>query len=343
MITDLFGRALLSRCGWIALLGFCMAGRSAADPLDLTPVRGITLSTHRAGQEWGSDQIVPTFERIAETGANWVAIHPYAWISPQGEVRFRGFEGDQTPRSVTRPIEEAHRQGLKILIKPHLGYWGSGFAWRGEIHFDQAEEWTRFFDSYIEWMGVLATAAEGADAFCVGTELDATLAHVQRWRECIEVVRSRIDAPLTYAANWGDYRRVTFWDALDVIGIQAYFPITEVADPDEAELRAGWERRLETLRLYSRSQRRPIVFTELGYNRSWQAAARPWTYEVDGPEAEVLQARCLRVALSVIESEPAVLGVFLWKWFPEPHPVGRNFQLAVPALLESIRSVWRRP
>jgi Glycoside Hydrolase Family 113 len=306
-------------------------------------VRGITLSTHRAGQEWGSDQIIPTFERISETGANWVAVHPYAWISPEGEVRTRGFGGGEAPAWVTRPIKEAHRQGLKILIKPHLGYWGSGFSWRGEIRFDSEERWERFFNTYTQWMRVLAAAAKDADAFCVGTELDATLEREAQWRECIATVRDLTDAPLTYAANWAEFERVPFWDALDVIGIQAYFPITDVADPGEDELRVGWEALLARLREYSRQHGRPLVFTEIGYNRNWRAASRPWSYEVDGPEAEPLQARCLRVALEAIESEPAILGSFLWKWFPEPHPVGRNFQLAVPAMLESIRSVWRAP
>ena len=38
---------------------------------------------------------------------------------------------------------------------------------------------------------------------------------------------------------------------------------------------------------------------------------------------------------------PSVVGAFLWKWFPEPYPVGRNFQLATPALTRTIADVWR--
>jgi hypothetical protein len=34
--------------------------------------------------------------------------------------------------------------------------------------------------------------------------------------------------------------------------------------------------------------------------------------------------------------------VFLWKWFPNPHPVGRNFQLATPRLKRAISEVWRQ-
>ena len=48
----------------------------------------------------------------------------------------------------------------------------------------------------------------------------------------------------------------------------------------------------------------------------------------------------MRVALAAIESEPAVLGVFLWKWFLPPRTVGRNFQLATPEIKRVIRERW---
>ena len=159
-------------------------------------------------------------------------------------------------------------------------------------------------------------------------------------RSVIAGVRKSTEAPLTYAANWPDYRRVTFWDALDVIGIQAYFPLSDAPSPQRGDIERGWREKMAELHSYSEGQNRRVVFTELGYNRSLGAAERPWEYRVDGPEAEELQATLLLAALQAVESEPAVVGVFLWKWFPDPHPVGRNFQLATPRLKQTIASVW---
>jgi hypothetical protein len=304
------------------------------------PIRGITLSTHRSGEDWGWDSIEPTLDRIEDVGATWLAIHPYAWIDDDGAVRFREFDPDNPPASITRPIAEAHRRGLKILIKPHLGYWGSRFSWRGEISFDSDDEWNRFFQTYETWITQVAAISRDADGFCVGTELDATLDHESAWRRVIASIREETDTPLSYAANWDDYRRVPFWDAVDIIGVQAYFPLTEVSDPDEDELRAGWSTVISEIEDYAAQRDRYVVFTELGYNQSHLAAARPWESHSDGEDAAELQARCLRVALELIEDEPRVIGAFLWKWFPEPHPVGRNFQLAVPHMLEVIQGVW---
>ncbi len=325
---------------WFLLAGWFPGGACLTHAA--APVRGITISTHRDGRDWGWDTIEPTLDRIRSLGANWVSTHPYAWISEDGTVRFPSLDDPAWSQSIQRPIAEAHRRGLKVFIKPHLGYWGSRFAWRGEISYQSEEEWDRFFASYGEWITRLAALSRKADGFCVGVELDATLSREARWRKLIAKVRRVTPAPLSYAANWSDYRRVPFWDALDVIGIQAYFPVTDTPDPDEDALRAGWEAILSELRGYSVEHDRYVLFTELGYNQSPQAAVRPWEGGRSGEAGAVaLQARCLKVALQEIEVEPRVLGAFLWKWFPEPHPVGRDFQLATPLMRGVIQEVWR--
>lgn len=325
---------------WPVLVALLAAVPAAAAESD--KIRGITLSTHRSGQEWASDEIGPTLDDLRALGANWVAIHPYARIGEDGSVRFAAFDPGQPPPQLTRPIAEAHARGLKILVTPHLAYWGSPFSWRGEIEFDSEEEWQRFFDQYRRWLVAVAEACSGADALSLGNELDRTIAREREWREIIAAVRERTRAPLTYGANWSDYRNVPFWDAVDAIGIQAYFPLSETDDPSEDDLRRAWSERMAELRSFAVAHDKYLVFTELGYNRSWDAARRPWDYRVDGPEAGELQRRLTRVALEAIDREQRVVGVFLWKWFPRPRSMGRDFQLADPQMQQVIRTAWRR-
>ena len=256
----------------LVLLSGLAASGATAD--ERQPVRGITLSTHTDGHDWATDRIVPSLRQIRDVGAGWVAIHPYARIHGDGRVGFAPIDPDDPPQHVVRPIREAHALGLKILIKPHLAYWGSPFAWRGEIAFDDERAWQRFWQDYTRWIVSLAAVTHDADGFAVGTELDRTLEFEQSWRELIREVRRRSGVPLTYAANWSDYERVPFWDALDAIGIQAYFPLTEQADPAPAEIEKGWARWMNRLRTFSAEHGRPVVFTELGYSRSFTAPVR---------------------------------------------------------------------
>jgi hypothetical protein len=334
-------RALLAP---LTLLALAAATRLPAQPPPEI-VRGITISTHTDGREWGTESMSATLRELRDLGANWVAIHPYARIDADGSVRPRGLdELARHPTHLRHPIDEAHRLGLSVLVKPHLAYWGSPFAWRGAIDFGaDAAAWQRFFATYEAWVLRLAEVCSDADGLAVGTELDGTIQHEAEWRRIIAGVRARTDAALTYASNWTDYRRIGFWDALDAIGIQAYFPISESDSPTAAELERGWAAHMAQLRSFAARHDRRIVFTELGYNQSFAAAKSPWRYETDGPAAEPLQVLCMRTALEAVESEPLVAGVFLWKWFPAPRQVGRNFQLATPRMRRLLADLWRWP
>jgi hypothetical protein len=337
------GRGL---CSWL-LAGVAIltlpTPRTAFDPATPGPrteVRGITVSTPGSGRDWGSDAIGPCFDELSGLGANWIAIHPYAAIRADGTVRSR-LDPASPPEYLTRPIREAHERGLKILIKPHLAYWGSPFRWRGEIDFGEDEAaWQRFWRGYEAWILDLAAIARDADAFCIGTELDRTLRFESRWRSLIANVRERSDAALSYAANWTDYRDVGFWDALDCIGIQAYFPVCDERTEDRARLESGWRALMAELREFSRAHGRRICFTELGYNRSFDAPVRPWDYRQDGEEALAVQATCLDVALRAIEDEPCVVGAFLWKWFPRELPRDHDFKLQTTTLRAVLREAW---
>lgn len=334
-------RRLAAAAFGLGLAGAACRGEETVAAADSEKVRGVVLSTHTNGSDWASDQIQATFADIRAVGASWVAIHPYARILADGTVRFRPLDPAAPPEHLAIPIAAAHAAGLQIAITPHLAYWGSPFAWAGAIEFSSPEAWQRFWTTYTDWVVGLATTCAAADGFIIGTEIDRTLGHELEWRELIRRVRAVTGAPLTYGANWTDYRRVPFWDALDAIGIQAYFPLADSVGASSRALERAWEERMAELRDFASAHRRRIVFTELGYNRSFAAAVRPWDPHVDGEEAEAVQETCLRLALTAVEREPSVAGAFLWKWFPNPHPVGRNFQLATPRLKQAIREVWR--
>jgi len=331
-------------CLFLLLVACLPASAAPTDPH--AEVRGVTISCQTWGWEWGSEAMPPVLDRVKAVGGNWVAIHPYARIRQDGSVRARlPKPGEPAPAWLKRPIEWAHARGLKVLIKPHLAYWGSGFSWRGEIRFPEAAARARFFAHYSAWITRLASLSEGADAFCVGTELGGTAGAEQEWRRLIAQVRQRFSGHLTYAANWDRYRKVGFWDALDVIGIQAYFPLVKHArSPSDVELKRGWQRVLGEVRRYSQQVGKQVVFTELGYDCSPRAAVEPWKpcrSRRERQQGAELQLRCLRVALDAIAREERVVGLFLWKAFPGRAP-GEDF----PALRTQQRPVleqaWRR-
>lgn len=302
-------------------------------------VRGMTISCPTSGVEWGSEGMVQALDELQELGVNWIAIHPYARIHADGRVGYREIDVSDPPEWLARPIREAHARDIKVMIKPHLAYWGSPFSWRGEITFDDDAEWERFFTDYQAWVTMLATASADADAFVVGTELDKTLSHEAEWRQVIAAARDVSPASFTYAANWTDYERVPFWDALDAVGVQAYFPLVDADGPTTpAALEQGWDEVLVKLSTIATDTGKPVVLTEFGYPRSEHAASKPWLAE-DDPKAEALQLAALTCALNALDKDPRIVGGFLWKWFPGDR-MPRDFAMQQPEARAVIRKSW---
>jgi len=306
----------------------------------------MTISCQTYGHEWGTDGFGRELDRLERLGINWVAIHPYARIHSDGHVTF-GYSRERHPSYLVRPIKEAHRRGMRVMIKPHLAYWGSRFSWRGEIYFDQSDQRERFRQTYRDWILTLAEVVEVSDLFVIGTETDRlAVEDDDYWRDLIAAVRSVTDAKLTYASNWDYADRLDFWPDLDYIGIQAYFPLTERRQPTREDLDQGWERITSELKALSGRHGKPILFTELGYNTSVMAARMPWDYHQTWGErrgeAEALQALCVDVALAQVERHHSwIKGCFLWKWFVGPSP-GENFVLDKKKIHDVVINRWNR-
>ena len=69
--------------------------------------------------------------------------------------------------------------------------------------------------------------AHHAAIFCVGLEFTHAQKFADRWLKIIAAVRAVYYGKLTYGANWNEYDTVKFWDALDYLGVLAYFPLTQ--------------------------------------------------------------------------------------------------------------------
>ncbi len=327
------------------------SGQTGTDPaheLFAGPIRGITISCFRNGPgEWDGPDMPATLDELAALGANWVTIHPYARISQDGALRWSDRDAD----TVEATARLAHERGMKVMIKPHLAYWRTGFAWRGDIAFDNPEDEARFWRDYERWIIHHAELAEthGVDLLAVGTELKqlSNEGHEAVWRGLIAKVRQRYAGPLTYAANWDEYEHVRFWDALDIVGIQAYFALGRGLDgpPDYEGLPKAWARQMTTMRKVRNEHGKPVVFTELGYALSTAAALRPWEDDRvgDAEAANTTKLRCMAIALEAVEGEPAVAGAFLWKWFATPREFNREFVLQYPAMKRVIRNAWVAP
>lgn len=306
-------------------------------------LRGMTVSCPTWGPIWGSPAMAQSLDELAALGVQWISIHPYARVGRDGSLRFRPAASLDF---LERAVQLVRERNLQLFWKPHLAYWGS-FEWRGTIELgDDEAAWQRFFHQYRDFIVDQARFAEshGIPVFAVGVELEATTHREREWREILAAVRQVYGGRVVYAANWDRLDRVPFWDAVDSIGVQAYFPLSSETAPSRQAVWEGWNEPLDRLQALSERHGKPVLLTEIGYARSVTAAATPWSNRTESSaQARQVRARLLEVALERLPGEPWIEGMFWWKWIPGSTRDDRDFSMKDPEAREALQRYWASP
>ena len=261
---------------------------------------------------------------IAAVAADWIAVIPYAYTHKNGnQVHYNESDWQwwgERPEGARVTIQLAKAAGIKVMLKPQVYLPGS---WPGDLSFDKDADWQAWATSYEAYILPFAQMADSleVDLFCIGTEFKKTVQkREQFWRQLIQKIRTVYTGKLTYAANWDEYSLVPFWDALDYIGVDAYFPLLHQKTPLVEDLVKAWQPYQTALRRYSQKENRPILFTEFGYLSVDACAGKTWELEAKVqqlPINEQAQANAIDALLTVFWDKSYWAGGFIWKWFPE--------------------------
>ena len=219
-------------------------------------------------------------------------------------------------------IDLAHSCGMKVFLKPHI--WIANPTkdkWRSDIFPSNKENWELWKESYREYILVHAQMAQNnnVELFCLGVELSRlSKKKSDFWRSLIREVRSIYKGKLTYAANWHDeYEDITFWDELDYIGIQAYFPLVKNKYPSVKQLSKGWSKYLPALESMHKKYNRKILFTEMGYKSTADSAIKPWEWveniEQNDSASYETQANCYEAFFNRVWKQEWFAGVHIWQ------------------------------
>ena len=270
----------------------------------------------------------------------WITLVPYASQRDIDNSPVRYQRGDTTAQRerMARWAEQigvARRAGFKVFLKPHI--WLHAPApgkWRSDIYPADSNDWVQWAEGYRAFiLNYAQIAADNqVEAFCVGTEFTRLSAEKPDfWRTLIRDVRAIYPGKLTYAANWyEEYEQVAFWDALDFIGVQAYFPLVTRDAPSVAQLTEGWQKFIPDLRRVHEHYQRPVLFTELGYKSTLDGATRPWEW-MDYSDrdttrrSDATQTNAYRAFFDTVWDLPWFAGVHLWQLRSDYDPASENY------------------
>lgn len=280
---------------------------------------------------WYGQYSAPTadiaVEALSDTGANWMSLLT-TWYQDTITSTDIYSHPQKTPTDadLQHVVETAHGLGLKVMLKPHLDLAPGAPGWRSEIgsQFTTTEQWDGWFISYTHFITYYATMAQdlGVDQFCVGTELMATEAQSVSWRNVISAVTEIYTGPVTYAANHGAENDITWWDAVDYIGVDAYYRLVQDpanTDPSVAELKAAWAPIVTSLSALSeRYGNRPIIFTEIGYRSVDGVTYQPGESTAGTTLDMQEQVDAYQAMFESVYDQPWFGGLYLWAWETNP-------------------------
>ncbi|MBL8232497.1 MAG: hypothetical protein JNL98_28625 [Bryobacterales bacterium] len=251
--------------------------------------RGISVVADR--ESFGSDPMRRLLDELAAYQVDSIAIVTHNAMPPPEGSRESAAEIELLSRW-------AHQRGMKVLLKPHHRPRGNDL--------DNEASRAQWFERHAKGMEEYAKLATRihADLFCIGYEMGKAYQYSEQWRQVIARVRRHYAGPLTAGPMQGEeFEKLDFWDALDYIGIDNYYPL-----PDNYDY-SGVVAKIETVQ--QRFQK-PVLFTEAGFASTEGVHREPWA-EPRRKLSHDEQVRCYRALLEAVWHKPWFQGVYWWK------------------------------
>jgi hypothetical protein len=268
-----------------------------------------------------------SLQALKSTGAGWIALIVTGHQDGISATTIdRTHISTPTDADLIHAINQAHSLGLKVMLKPHLDLFNEvpGGQWRGDIGkaFTGEAQWAAWFSAYRGFINHYAALAQahGVEQFCIGTELLGTSHRADDWRTVAAGVRAIYHGPIVYAAlKDGEEVAITWWDAVDYIGIDGYYRLnTDIGiHPTVAQLEAAWATPRQIMAGLSARYNRPILLTEIGYRSYHGCTMQPWdSWVVSDVDLEE-QANAYEAAFRQLYHQPWLHGIFWWTWLPD--------------------------
>jgi hypothetical protein len=317
-------------------LALAAPGADAWKRAELGGIRGVTVGPiengYHPGVGYGSPAYDHTLAEARAMGATWIALTPFGRVADlSGTGVDLTFEApyERNRRDVALAVQMAHAHGLHVMLVPHL--WVESGDWRALVDPRTDEGWTRWAQSYERFVLAWAEVAQSteADMFSAGVELRSwvTTSRAPLFEGIVRAVRQVYGGLLTYSANWDDVDDTVVLGDLDVIGINAFYPLADDPGASAAKLLEGGERVRGKVHALAERWGKPVLFTEIGYTTRPDPAVKPWVW----PDAmshvtvdERAQADAYRALVAPLLEEPDFAGFFVWRVYSDPDDVSQE-------------------
>jgi hypothetical protein len=171
--------------------------------------------------------------------------------------------GTPSDKSIINFVKELDTRGFEVMLSPIIYIDAPNKPWRGDIKASEGNDRDNFFSQYstfikhyasLNYQGV--AIKDHIKAFSVGSDLKGLTASPEVVEKLIDLAKSVKDMlgnniKITYSANWSEYHHDDLgnraidelWASpyIDMVGINAHFPITSENAENIDKLKSAWE------------------------------------------------------------------------------------------------------
>jgi len=274
---------------------------------------------------------------VSDVGANVILVDWMVAFNADGSIVPQSSPSSREPArpDILAIVERAHRLGLAVFLKPHIGFPDS-FENRMHYNSDLAQfAMPRFFADWTNYLVALGedAARTGVEGVIIGTEFTGFDANdCDRWSALIAKLRTAYDGIVGYNALFNvqsrlaNVDRVCFWSEIDLIGLSLYVPLSKNDRAPLAELIAAWRNNpwgdvvdvIGYLQSLSSRFGKPVMAMEAGYQSAQGGlfdVGAIGTPRLPDTTVQVLGLTSMFEALRANRG-PWLAGLSIWSAFP---------------------------
>ncbi|RLD60525.1 MAG: glycoside hydrolase [Bacteroidetes bacterium] len=290
------------------------------------------------------------FDPVVDANSNYVCLMPFSFgefDSPdlQWDINWQWW-GEKSD-GVIGCTKFAREKGLKVFLKPHI--WFFHGAYTGDFELSSEADWQEWEKNYMDYILDFALLADSLDIemYSIGVELkNFVQQRPEFWKMLADTVNTVYHGDITYSANWDNYNNIPFWDKMDYMGINSYFPISDKKTPTLEELLTGWEEHYLAINEFQAEYDIPVIFTEYGYKSIDYLAKEPWNPDNGGGVNLEAQKTAYEAIYQKFWNEEWFAGGFIWKWYDYHESAGgtdnKNYTPQNKPAEDAIRAAYEK-
>ncbi|MEX0668573.1 MAG: hypothetical protein WD061_02445 [Candidatus Saccharimonadales bacterium] len=258
-----------------------------------------------------AEKAVRILDYVVDMGANSITISFPIYMDNATANEVTVGPGTPTTSRLEEVLQQANRRELRITLRPLIdeqSLIGSG-DWRGSIMPTKQAQW---FESVETLYAPYLEVAEEyeVETFVLLAELNS-LQQEERWSSVISAARDAFSGELSTSVNWDSYVAGNLGPEVDVLGLDAYFPMDIGDDATVNQLVDGWDHWLNQAEGHIDIS--STLMHEVGIPAQNGAYRKPNDWgEGDQELNETVQERWFQSACSIVRLRK-MKGIYYWK------------------------------